>query len=108
MADVSKGGSVTGKGVACGATDKTVFRPPQVLRAELAARAGFPPLAGPTPVEALLYLKLHHDPKGWAKDKPLDFKPGEKPEVTFALTADDKAVAAYEYCNLHGLWKALA
>ena len=31
--------------------------------------------------------------------------PGEKPEVTFALTADDKAVAAYEYCNLHGLWK---
>ncbi len=32
--------------------------------------------------------------------------PGEKPEATFALTADDKAVAAYEYCNLHGLWKA--
>ncbi len=31
--------------------------------------------------------------------------PGEAPEVTFALTADDKAVAAYEYCNLHGLWK---
>ncbi|MNL80103.1 hypothetical protein D3C87_2068600 [compost metagenome] len=21
----------------------------------------------------MLYLKLHHDPKGWAKDKPLDF-----------------------------------
>ncbi len=33
------------------------------------------------------------------------FKPGEKPETTFALTADDKAVAVYEYCNLHGLWK---
>lgn len=32
-------------------------------------------------------------------------KPGEKPEVTFALTEDDKAIAAYEYCNLHGLWK---
>ena len=32
--------------------------------------------------------------------------PGDKPEVTFALTADDKAIAAYEYCNLHGLWKA--
>lgn len=31
--------------------------------------------------------------------------PGEKPEVAFALTADDKAVAVYEYCNLHGLWK---
>ncbi len=32
--------------------------------------------------------------------------PGDKPEVTFSLTADDKAIAAYEYCNLHGLWKA--
>lgn len=33
-------------------------------------------------------------------------KPGEKPEVTFALTEGDSAVAAYEYCNLHGLWMA--
>ncbi|KPH79573.1 double-strand break repair protein AddB [Bosea vaviloviae] len=49
------------------------FAPQLTLEAELAARAGFPPLAGPTPVEALLYLKLHHDPKGWTKDKPLDF-----------------------------------
>ena len=30
---------------------------------------------------------------------------GEKPEATFALTADDKVIAAYAYCNLHGLWK---
>ncbi len=35
--------------------------------------------------------------------KPL--KPGEKPEVQFALAPGDEAVAAYEYCNLHGLWK---
>lgn len=35
-------------------------------------------------------------------------KPGDAPEATFALTADDKAVAAYEYCNLHGLWVAKA
>ena len=28
------------------------------------------------------------------------------PEAVFALTEGDKAVAAYEYCNLHGLWKA--
>ena len=27
-----------------------------------------------------------------------------KPHATFALD-DDKAVAVYEYCNLHGLWK---
>lgn len=31
--------------------------------------------------------------------------PTDKPVVTFALTEDDKLVAAYEYCNLHGLWK---
>ena len=33
-------------------------------------------------------------------------KPGESPQVTFALTDDEKAVSAYAYCNLHGLWKA--
>ena len=32
-------------------------------------------------------------------------KPGEAPNVTFHL-GDDKAVAVYAYCNLHGLWKA--
>ena len=31
-------------------------------------------------------------------------KPGMKPEATFKT--DDKVIAAYEYCNLHGLWKA--
>lgn len=35
-----------------------------------------------------------------------DLKPGEKPEAVFALAPGDKPVAAYEYCNLHGLWKA--
>lgn len=33
-------------------------------------------------------------------------KPGMKPEATFKVT--DKVVAAYEYCNLHGLWMAKA
>ena len=33
-------------------------------------------------------------------------KPGEKPVAVFSLTEGDEAVAAYEYCNLHGLWKA--
>ena len=33
------------------------------------------------------------------------FKPGDKPEATFELAAGDKFIAAYEYCNLHGLWK---
>ncbi len=31
-------------------------------------------------------------------------KPGEAPKVTFALDGD-KPLAAFEYCNLHGLWK---
>ncbi len=29
-----------------------------------------------------------------------------EPEAVFALADGEKAVAAYEYCNLHGLWKA--
>jgi superoxide reductase len=31
-------------------------------------------------------------------------KPGQAPEATFCVKADK--VAAREYCNLHGLWKA--
>lgn len=31
--------------------------------------------------------------------------PGERPEATFAVSAG-KAVALWEYCNIHGLWKA--
>lgn len=31
-------------------------------------------------------------------------KPGDKPVAEFVVADGDKAVAAYEYCNLHGLW----
>jgi superoxide reductase len=34
--------------------------------------------------------------------------PGESPQAKFRLSDDDKLVAAYEYCNLHGLWKTKA
>lgn len=34
-----------------------------------------------------------------------ELKPGEKPCAEFLLADGEKAVAAYEYCNLHGLWK---
>ena len=37
-----------------------------------------------------------------------ELKPGAEPVATFALVDGDKALAAYEYCNLHGLWKAEA
>lgn len=33
-------------------------------------------------------------------------KPGDRPEVCFALCEGDEVVAAYAYCNLHGLWKS--
>ncbi len=35
-------------------------------------------------------------------------KPGQKPMAEFALAPDDAPVAAWEFCNLHGLWKAEA
>ena len=33
-------------------------------------------------------------------------QPGEKPQASFVLADGDQLVAAYEYCNLRGLWKA--
>ena len=32
--------------------------------------------------------------------------PNDKPEATFLVAEGDTPVAVYEYCNLHGLWKA--
>lgn len=37
-----------------------------------------------------------------------ELHPGEKPCAEFMICDDDEVVAAYEYCNLHGLWKAEA
>ncbi|MDD4565113.1 MAG: desulfoferrodoxin family protein [Eubacteriales bacterium] len=31
---------------------------------------------------------------------------GKEPKAEFALSNGETAVAAFEYCNLHGLWKA--
>ena len=33
-------------------------------------------------------------------------KPGQAPEAEFALLPGEKVLAVYEYCNLHGLYKA--
>ncbi|MCR5485563.1 MAG: desulfoferrodoxin [Clostridiales bacterium] len=35
-----------------------------------------------------------------------ELKPGDAPEAVFALADGDKAISAYAYCNLHGLWKS--
>ena len=41
--------------------------------------------------------------KGYQKKHLL---PGQAPEAEFILAEGEEVVAAYEYCNLHGLWKA--
>ncbi|MDW5299514.1 MAG: desulfoferrodoxin [Sedimentibacter sp.] len=41
--------------------------------------------------------------KNTVQRKCLD--PGEQPVAVFALAEGDEVVEAYEYCNLHGLWK---
>ena len=41
--------------------------------------------------------------KQGAQRKPLC--PGQEPKTVFALADGDEAVAAFAYCNLHGLWK---
>jgi len=33
-----------------------------------------------------------------------NLNPGQKPNVSFCI-GDEKVVAVYAYCNLHGLWK---
>ena len=46
-----------------------------------------------------IYLQTEHGGQRKA------LKPGDEPKAVFKL-ADDKPVAAFAYCNLHGLWKA--
>ena len=33
-------------------------------------------------------------------------KAGDEPKATFTLNEGEKAIAVYEWCNLHGVWKA--
>ncbi len=47
------------------------------------------------------WVYLETDKGGQRKN----LKPGDEPCVSFALS-DEKPVAVYAYCNLHGLWKA--
>ena len=49
---------------------------------------------------SILWVYLQTDKGGQRKCLEV----GKAPTVTFAL-ADEKPLAAYAYCNLHGLWK---
>ncbi len=48
------------------------------------------------------YIWLETD-KGYMQK---NLTPSDKPCAEFVLADGEKAIAAYEYCNLHGLWKA--
>lgn len=54
------------------------------------------------PEHHIAWIYLLTEQGGQRKCLPVD---GE-PSVDFAITEDDRVIAAYEYCNLHGLWKA--
>ena len=41
-----------------------------------------------------------------AKYQQIDLKPGQQPTADFIV--EDGPITVYEYCNLHGLWKAEA
>ena len=49
----------------------------------------------------IAWVYLETDKGGQRKNLDVD----SVPEVSFAL-ADEKPIAVYAYCNLHGLWKA--
>jgi superoxide reductase len=54
-----------------------------------------------TEEHSILWVYLQTDKGGHRKN----LAPGENPTVTFALH-DEKPLAVYAYCNLHGLWMA--
>lgn len=54
-----------------------------------------------TDAHSIQWVYLETDKGGQRKD----LSPTAAPEVTFALADDEKPLAVYAYCNLHGLWK---
>ena len=54
-----------------------------------------------TEEHSITWVYLQTDKGGQRKN----LLPGNEPKVTFALTDDEKPIAVYAYCNLHGLWK---
>ena len=54
-----------------------------------------------TEEHSISWIYLETDKGGQRKS----LSPGEEPKVTFAIQ-DEKPIAVYAYCNLHGLWKS--
>ena len=54
-----------------------------------------------TEEHSILWVYLQTDKGGYRKN----LEPGKEPKAVFSLN-DEKPVAVYAYCNLHGLWKS--
>ena len=48
------------------------------------------------------FVVLAHGPRFYYHK----FSPGDEPAARFAIKDNSMPLAAYEFCNLHGLWKA--
>lgn len=55
-----------------------------------------------TPEHHIAWVYLYTTGGGQRNCLPVD----GKPHADFELTPGNTVIAAYEYCNLHGLWKA--
>lgn len=55
-----------------------------------------------TPEHYIVFIVLETE-KGFQEAA---LSPGDAPESLFSVAEGDAPVAAYAYCNLHGLWKA--
>ena len=87
-----------------GTTDAAVEKHVPVIKAEgqkVVVEVGG--VAHPMIAEHYIEWIVLETEKGCQK---VDLKPEEAPRAEFALVEGDKVVAAYAYCNLHGLWKA--
>lgn len=87
-----------------GTTDAAVEKHVPIIKAEgqkVVVEVGG--VAHPMIAEHYIEWIVLETEKGYQK---VDLKPEEAPRAEFALVEGDKVVAAYAYCNLHGLWKA--
>ena len=58
----------------------------------------------PMTEEHLIQWVVLETSQGWQQKK---LAAGDAPEVKFALAEGEAPVAAWAYCNLHGLWKTV-
>ena len=60
-------------------------------------------IAHPMSVEHYIQWILLETKKG---SQRVELSPTDEPKAEFVLTEGDEVIAAYEYCNIHGLWKS--